>query len=308
MKVLVTGGAGFLGRNVTNSLIKERRYQVTIFDNLSNSTKNNISYLIKNGAIFVKGDVTNYKLLSKILSDVDYVIHLAAKINVEESIIMPELTHSVNTTGTLNILRACIANKVPNIIAASSAAVYGNSTTTPLYENSPTIPISPYGATKLTAEHYLQAFSNCYSINSVSLRFFNIYGQGQSTEYAGVIEKFMKRIESNKPLLIYGDGKNTRDFVSIKDVVRAILLTMKQMNGKKGDVYNIATGTSVSINELAKLMISLSGKRLHIIHKKPKKGDIRHSNASIKLAKKDLDYVPKIRLRDGIKELMKPCL
>ncbi|MGI0086671.1 MAG: NAD-dependent epimerase/dehydratase family protein [Nitrosotalea sp.] len=303
MKIFVTGGAGFVGQYLVHSLLNNG-HKVTIFDNLSNATKSAVLKLERDGASFVKGDVASYKNVFNSSHNFDFVIHLAAKTNVEESIVSPELTHLVNVTGTINLLKACIVNKIPNIIIASSAAVYGDSKKMPFYENSVPIPISPYGATKLAIEYYLKAFSNCFPINSVSLRFFNIYGLGQSTAYAGVIDRFMTRVAHNKPPIIFGDGKNTRDFVSIEDIVQAISLAMKKINRKKGDVYNIATGTSVSINELAKLIISISGKKLQIIHKKPKTGEIRHSIASIALAKRDLGYTPKVRLKDGIKRLM----
>lgn len=303
MRILVTGGAGFVGRHLVNSFL-DANHTVTIFDNLSNSTMSKISTILKDGASFVKGDVTDYKSVVKHTKDVDFVIHLAAKINVDESIISPEFTHAVNVTGTLNLLRACVANGTQNVIAASSAAVYGDSGKLPLSEGSATLPISPYGASKLAMEHYLQAFSHSYSINSISLRFFNIYGMGQSAAYAGVIEKFMERIQKNKPLVIYGDGRNTRDFVSISDITRAVNIAMKKISGKKGNVYNIATGKSVSVNGLARLMLSISGKRLGIVHKNPKKGDIRHSQASIRLARKELGYAPKTLLRAGLDSLM----
>lgn len=303
MKIFVTGGAGFVGGHLTSSLLAQN-HDVTIFDNLSNSKKEKVSSLKEKGARFILGDLANYELISKSITKSDVVIHLAAKINVADSILSPESFHTVNVTGTLNLLRACVKNKVRNIIAASSAAVYGNQQTLPLHEQSQTIPISPYGATKLAVEHYLQSFSNCYSINAVSLRFFNIYGKGQSFEYAGVIEKFLDRIRKNKPLIIYGDGKNTRDFVSIDDVVRSITLAMKKIEGKKGGVYNIASGKPLSINDLAKIMVFVSGKKLRIVHDKPKKGDIRYSKASINLAKKDLGFAPQISLRTGLEKLM----
>ena len=303
MKILVTGGAGFVGRHLANSFL-DANHTVTIFDNLSNSTMPKISGALRDGASFVRGDITDYGSTLKHTKDIDFVIHLAAKINVDESIVSPELTHAVNVTGTLNLLRACVANGTRNVIAASSAAVYGDSNRLLLSEDLQTIPISPYGASKLAIEHYLQAFSNSYSINSVSLRFFNIYGMGQSVPYAGVIEKFMERIQKNKPLVIYGDGKNTRDFVSISDITRAVNITMKKIAGKKGNVYNIATGRSVSINDLARLMLSISGRRLGVVHKGPKKGDIRHSQASIRLARKELGYSPKTSLRTGLESLM----
>ena len=303
MKIFVTGGAGFVGRHVSEFLINEG-HQVNILDNISNSTKNNISKLVKNGASFVKGDITNYNTLLKSMSGIDFVIHLAARISVQESVMKPEITNLVNVTGTVNVLRSCVANKIPNVIAASSAAVYGKPEKMPLDENSPTNSISPYGASKIALEQYLKAFSNCYEINSIALRFFNIYGIGQSSAYAGVITKFMERISVNKPLVIFGDGKNTRDFVSIHDVVTAVSHAMKKIKGKKGAIYNIASGRSSSINELARMMISLSGKKLPAVHQRSKRGDVRHSVADITLAKKDLGFLPKIMLKDGIEDLM----
>ena len=303
MKIFVTGGAGFVGSHLVSSLLAQD-YDITIFDNLSNCKKEKISSLKEKGARFILGDITDYNLILKKTAGFDSVIHLAAKISVSDSILFPETTHTVNVTGTLNLLRACVKNKIRNVIAASSAAVYGNQKILPMNEDSKTMPISPYGATKLAMEHYLQAFSNCYPVNTISLRFFNIYGKGQSPEYAGVISKFLNQINNYKPLIIYGDGKNTRDFVSVDDVVRSIILAIKKIEDKKGNRYNIATGNSVSINELAKMMVSLSGKKLDVLHKKPKKGDIKQSKASINLAKKDLGYVPQISLRRGLEKLM----
>ena len=303
MKIFVTGGAGFVGSHLVTSLLAQG-YDVTILDNLSNCKKEKISNLKEKGARFILGDITDYNLISKKIVDFDSVIHLAAKISVSDSILFPETTHTVNVTGTLNLLRACVKNKVRNVIAASSAAVYGNQKILPMNETTKTMPISPYGATKLAMEHYLQAFSNCYSMNTISLRFFNIFGKGQSSEYAGVISKFLNQINNNKPLIIYGDGKNTRDFVSVDDVVRSIILAIKKIDSKKGIKYNIATGNSFSINELAKMMVSLSGKKLEVLHKKSKKGDIKHSKASINLAKKDLGYAPQVSLRSGLERLM----
>lgn len=303
MKIFVTGGAGFVGSHLASSLLAQN-HDVVIFDNMSNGKKEKISILKEKGAKFIQGDVTNYHILSRSVAKSDFVIHLAAKINVAESIASPESFHAVNVTGTLNLLRACVKNKVRNIITASSAAVYGNQRTLPLHEKSQAIPISPYGATKLAVEHYVQSFSYCYQLNAISLRFFNIYGQGQSFEYAGVIEKFLDRIRKGKPLTIYGNGRNTRDFVSIEDIVQAIMLSMKKIKGKRGNVYNIATGSSVSINDLAKTMVSLSGKKLAIVHNRPKKGDIEHSKASISLAKKDLGYAPQINLKKGLEKLI----
>ncbi len=305
MKIFVTGGAGFIGNHLVDSLLKAGN-KVTIYDNLKNSSESKISHLLKNGASFVKGDVTDHQTLSNAIAGFDLVVHLAAEIYVQESIKSPEHTHHVNVTGTVNLLRSCVAQKVRNVVAASSAAVFGNPKDLPLSENSQTIPISPYGASKLAIEHYMQAFSNSYDLNCITLRLFNVYGKGQSGPYAGVITKFMEKIVDNKPLVIFGDGSNTRDFVSVYDVVQSIQNAITKIEGKKGNVYNIANGKYTTIEDLAKLMISISGKPLSIEHKQPKKGDIQHSQTSIWLAQRDLGYSPKIQLKEGLEMLLKP--
>jgi len=304
MKIFVTGGAGFIGSNLVASLLKENN-KVMICDNLKNSSKEKISHLLKNGALFVKGDVTVYKSLSKAIAGFDCVVHLAGETNVQESIQFPERTNQVNVTGTVNLLRACVEQKISNVISASSAAVYGNTKDLPLSENSQTLPTSPYGASKLATENYMQAFSHSYDLNCISLRFFNVYGKGQSNAYAGVITKFMERITENKPLEIFGDGSTTRDFVYVEDVIQSIQNAIEKIDGKKGNFYNIGSGKYTTIEDLAKLMMSISGKSLSIEYKKPRKGDIQHSQTSIWLAQRELGYNPKITLKEGLERLLK---
>lgn len=303
MKIFVTGGLGFIGHHLVSSLLQEEN-KITIYDNLKNSPNENVTLLKEQGAKFVEGDIGNYKLLSKSITGFDLVIHLAAEIGVQDSIKFPEHTHQVNVTGTLNLLNACVEQKVKNVIAPSSAAVYGNQKDLPISENSQTIPLSPYGATKLAMEHYLQAFAYSYDLNCISLRLFNVYGKGQSDSYAGVITRFMKNIKKKKPLVIFGNGSNTRDFVSIKDVIDAFKKSIKKIDGSKGNVFNIASGKYVSIKDLAELMLEISDTKLPIVYKKARKGDIEHSQVSIWLAKKYLGYFPKVELRDGLQQLL----
>ncbi len=305
MRILITGGAGFVGKHLAKSLIKNN-HSVTIFDNYSNSSEMNIKSLLDK-VKFVKGDITNYDDVSNSIIGSEVVIHLASKINVQESFANPNLTKRVNVDGTKNLLEACKENQITNIIVASSAAVYGDckDSKTYLSENLNTNPTSPYGESKLEMEQTFKSFSEQYGINTAILRFFNIYGVGQTPEYAGVITKFLQKIQENKPLEIYGDGLQTRDFVSIQDVVNSIYDTITNIEGKRGNIYNIASGKSISINDLAKLMVSISEKDLNILHSSPKKGDIKFSHADIALAEKDLGYQPKIDLKDGIRNLMK---
>jgi len=301
----VTGGAGFVGRNLVSLLIKNN-HNVTIFDNLSNSSESSIQSLLDK-VNFVKGDITNYDDISNSIMGSDVVIHLAAKINVQESIENPKLTKHVNVNGTINLLEACKENKIDDIIVASSAAVYVDCKDSKIHlsENSNTNPTSPYGESKLEMEKNVIDYSEKHGFNAVILRFFNIYGIGQSPEYAGVITKFLQKINEGKSLEIYGDGLQTRDFVSINDVVDSFNDIISKMEGKRGNIYNIASGQSISINDLASLMISLSGKDLKVTHSTLKEGDIKFSQADISLAKKELGFFPKIKLKDGLNKLIK---
>lgn len=295
MRIIVTGGAGFIGKHLVKLLI-EKGDVVTIFDNFSNAEKSSVSYLVNMGAKIIEGDITKLEDITDATKEHDVVVHLAAKISVEESIKNPSETFNINVNGTRNVLIACEKNRVKKLIVASSAAVYGESSPEiKLTEDSKTNPISPYGESKVMMEHEIREFIAKHDINCVILRFFNIYGVEQSPEYAGVITKFIKRIAMNKPLEIFGDGMQTRDFVSIKDVISSIYDAIE--NGKNG-TYNIASGKVVTIKELAEFMISLSGKDLEIIYSDAKKGDIRFSQADISLAKKELRYLPKYGLEE----------
>ena len=302
MRIFVTGGAGFIGRYCVRSFL-EKNYEVTIFDNFSNSSEDMISDLLNDGASLIKGDITIQDQVSNAISGHDVVIHLAAKISVEDSIKFPKEILMTNVDGAVNVLNACAKHNVKNIVAASSAAVYGKTQNLPIYENQKTNPSSPYGESKLKMEQLIQDFSKKHNLNSIILRIFNVYGIGQSPEYAGVITKFLEKISKNEPLEVFGDGLQTRDFVSVQDVVESIFCAISKIEGKKGTIFNIGSGKSVSINELAKHMISISNKNLDIKHRE-EKNEIRYSQAGISLAKKVLNYNPKIEFKERIKNLM----
>ena len=301
VKILVTGGAGFIGKHLVKFL-RRNGYEVTIFDKFSNSSKNSISNIMNMGVQVIEGDITKPNEISNAIKKQEIVIHLAAKISVQESIENPINTFQVNVDGTINVLVACKKYKVKKLIVASSAAVYGESSlNVKLTEKSKMIPISPYGQSKVKMEQIINKFVEEHNINCIVLRFFNIYGMGQSDEYAGVITKFIKRVTQNKSLKIFGDGLQTRDFVSVYDVINSI---HKAISSDKNMTYNIASGTAITINELAKTIISISGKKLEIKHINPKKGDIRYSCADISLAKKNLRYNPKIHIKEGIAQML----
>jgi len=298
----VTGGAGFIGKYCVKAFL-EKNYEVTIFDNFSNSSEDMISDLLNDGANLIKGDITVQDQVSKAISGHDVVIHLAAKNSVEESIKFPEQTFSTNVDGTENVLNSCVRHNIKNIVAASSAAVYGETQNIPISENNKTNPSSPYGESKLKMEELIQSFSNKYNLNSIFLRIFNVYGKGQSDEYGGVITKFLNKISKNDSLEIFSDGLQTRDFIAMDDVIDAIQKSILKLKENHGTVFNIASGKSITIKNVAELLIKCSGKNIDIKYSKQKEGEITHSCADITLAKKNLNFYPRVEFSEGIKDL-----
>ena len=294
----MTGGAGFIGRHLVCFLLNNH-HKVTVYDNLSNSSKNTLNLLTKKGAQIIKGDILNYDKLTKSSKGFDLAIHLAARIDVAESASHPEKVKNVNIDGTSNVLKCCIENNIKKIIFSSSAAVYGNSDVT-VTENTKTSPLSPYGTSKISAENQIKKMAK-NNLEYVILRLFNIYGKRQSRQYAGVITKFVDSISRDSPLVIYGDGKQTRDFVSISDVIDAFYCAIKT---DSSGTYNIASGKSISINELAKMILDISGKETEIEYKSEKKEDIRYSDADIALARQELGFSPKVGLKEGLSDLI----
>ena len=299
---MVTGGAGFIGKHLVAKLLHDE-HNITIFDNFSSSSKNDITHLLEDGADLVTGDILDYGLLLKSISNHDFVIHLAAQTSVSQSIADPKTTADIIVDGTVNVLKSCVKANVKNIIFSSSAAVYGNSLDTLISEKSHLNPLSSYGASKLVAEYNLQTFSKLFGLNSISLRLFNVYGNGQSSE-AGVVRKFLKNISKDVPLEIFGDGMQTRDFVHISDVIEAFYCAIRNIEAKRGEIYNIGSGSATSINELASLLISSKEKDLQVIHKPALEGEIKDSKADISLAKNDIGYSPQIPLSDGLASLV----
>ncbi len=306
--VLVTGGAGFIGSHVVDRLITQG-YSVRVLDDLSSGNLANIGAHLSSGAVeFVEGDIRDEKIVKSTLKGVDVVIHLAALISVPLSIQNPELTFDVNLSGTSNLLRSSVQEGIGKFVFASSCAVYGDTKVLPINETVKVNPISPYADSKLLGERYCLGFSERKLLKSVILRFLNVYGPRQGmNDYSGVITKFMDRIKKKEPLLIYGDGLQTRDFVNVADVVDAILAAMV-VEGVEGEVFNVGSGKPTSVNELAKTILELADVDLDICYESSRVGDIKDSYADISKAQKYLGYAPKVSLRDGLCVLLEAKL
>lgn len=298
-RVLVTGGAGFFGSNLAGELAGEN--EVVILDDLSTGRMENIKELLKMDNVrFIRGSITDMGLLQRSFNDIDYVFHQAALASVPGSIEDPVANNNVNINGTLNVLIAARDSNVKKVIFASSCAVYGDAEIMPIAETEPFKPKSPYAVTKIAAEYYCGVFSTVYNLPTVSLRYFNVYGlrQNPESEYAAVIPKFISQVMSGRPPVIYGDGLQTRDFVFVKDVVKANILAAE--SGESG-VFNIGSGVSVTVEELARMIITLLGENLKPLHEAPREGDIKHSFSDIKRAKV-FGYEPGYSLEEGLKE------
>jgi len=303
-KVAVSGGAGFIGSHLAKELAR-RGYQVIIIDDLSTGRKENLEELMGKPLTgeevqFVQGSITDLPLLQKLFQGVDCVFHLAAIPSVPRSLENPLASHQVNITGTLNVLLAARDNEAKKVIYACSASVYGDTPTLPKTEDMLPNPQSPYAVTKLCGEYYCRVFEQVYGLPTVCLRYFNVYGprQDPDSEYAAVIPKFIRRALDGNPPIIFDDGEQTRDFTHVRDAVKATILAAET---EAREVYNVGSGNRTTINELAKLILSLIGSHLEPIHQEPRSGDIRHSLADISKIKA-LGYNPNYSLREGLEE------
>jgi len=302
-KVLVTGGAGFIGANLVRRLLQEE-YSVVALDNLSSGKLENLQGVQNHCNFkFVQGDVRDAKTVKLALDGVAFVVHLAALIDVSASVADPTLTHEINVTGTLNVLKEAVRQSVNKFVFASSTAVYGDAKALPIREETPCEPISPYAASKAAAEAYCSAYSGCYGLDTVRLRFFNVYGpKNENSVYSGVITKFLRKAQQNEALTIEGDGEQTRDFIYVDDVIQALVSALEG-HDVSGEVFNVCTGSPISINNLAHTLIAVMGKKLEITHVQPRVGDIRVSYGDPSKAATRLGFKAKINLADGLKKL-----
>jgi UDP-glucose 4-epimerase len=272
MKILVTGGAGFIGSHIVEALHQE--HEVTVLDSLRSGFKRNIEPFKVN---FVHGDICDLDLVLRITQGVEEIFHLAALISVPESMSKPEETVRLNVLGTLNLLQAARQNGVRSIVLSSSAAIYGEDPEMPKREQMLPQPKSPYAITKLDGEYYFRMFRNEYKFNAVCLRYFNVFGprQDPQSQYAAAIPIFVQNALLNRDIVIYGDGEQTRDFIYVKDIAAANILVSE----KGGDVYNVAGGKKISINDLCKKVLEVTGSKSKVIYAPVRAGDIKHSLA-----------------------------
>lgn len=300
-KYLVTGGAGFIGSNIVRTLV-ERGESVRVLDNLSTGKLKNIEPYLKK-IEYIEGDFTDLEIAKKAVSGVDYVLHQGAIPSVPRSIDDPIKTNNANIIGTLNMLIAARDAGVKRFVYAASSSAYGDSPTMPKVETMPTAPKSPYAIQKLTGEQYCQNFYKIYGLETVCLRYFNVFGPNQdpTSVYSAVIPLFIKKILNGESPIILGDGKTSRDFTFVDNNVEANLRACIAPKECVGEVINIACGHEISLTELVEKINSVLGKKVSPIYKEERKGDVKHSLADISKAKKLLGYEPIVNFDEGLK-------
>lgn len=298
-KVTVTGGAGFIGSNLTAELVREG-HEVTVVDDLSTGHLENIGRLVDDGEVrFLERSILDRTALLDAFEGAECVFHQAARPSVARSVRDPWATNEVNVSGTLNVLLAARDAGVKRVVMASSSSVYGDTPTLPKREDMTPMPKSPYAVSKLVDEHYCRVFTEVYGLGTTCLRYFNVFGprQDPASEYAAVIPLFITKALRKEPPIIYGDGTQTRDFTFVRDVVRANILAMER--GADG-TFNIAGGRQVSVGELADLILDMGGSDVRPVLSPPRQGDVLHSLADISKARERLGYAPEHSLESGL--------
>lgn len=302
MKYLVTGGAGFIGSNIVQELV-ERGESVRVLDNFSTGRRENLLEL-KDKITLIEGDIRSLSTVYRAVDDVDFVIHQAALPSVPRSVSDPVTTNEVNITGTLNVLIAARDHRVKRMVFASSSSVYGNDPRQPKHEEMRPKPMSPYAISKLTGEVYCTVFTQLYGLETVILRYFNIFGprQDPTSQYSAVIPKFIGLMLQDKPPVIYGDGKQTRDFTFVKNIVQANLNACESEYLPEERIFNCACGAQISIQELVIELNRILGKDINPDFKEKRPGDVRNSFAEVSRAVNYLQYEPAVQFRQGLEK------
>jgi len=301
MKYIVTGGAGFIGSHIVEAIAGS--HEVVVIDNFSSGKLENLS-MFADSVDGIQGSITDLPLLKDAFRGADGIFHLAAIASVARSVDDPAATHATNLTGTLNVLLAARDSGVRKVVFSSSSAVYGDEPTLPKREDMLSVPLSPYAVSKLAGEYYCKVFSELFGVKTVSLRYFNVFGprQDPQSEYAAVIPKFITRLLNNQPPVIFGDGKQTRDFVYVKDVVQANLLAMQS---SATGTFNIGSGECIDLTTLAGTLSDLMNVDLRPVYEEPRSGDIRDSVSDITAAKKGFGYMTCYSLDKGLAETIR---
>ncbi len=299
IKVVVTGGSGFIGSHIVEYWAGHDA-EVHVIDNLRTGHYGNIKNI--QGTKFHNVSITDRDAVFDILEGASYIHHLAALVSVPESVAKPLECVEINVSGLINILDAAVKHKVGKIVHSSSAAVYGDNPESPKTTDMMPMPKTPYGITKLDGEYYLEAYRENFGLNTTSLRYFNVFGprQDPASQYAAAIPIFIRKAIDNEPITIYGDGKQTRDFIYVDDVVNANVLAATSRDTK--GVFNVASGRTTTISGLAQLIISETGSKSRIVYEKERPGDIKHSLASIDKTRSILKFEPRYTLIDGIRK------
>jgi nucleoside-diphosphate-sugar epimerase len=300
MRYLVTGGAGFIGSNIVDELVG-RGHEVVVLDDLSTGQEANLSGVRKK-IDFRVGSITDLATLQAACRGVEHVIHLAASTSVPKSVKDPIETNRINIDGTLNVLIAARDAKVRRFVYAASSAAYGELPELPKVETMQPAPISPYGVTKYVGELYAQVFGRVYGLENACLRYFNVFGPRQepTSQYSGVLSRFMLAILERRQPVIYGDGEQTRDFTYVENVVDETLRA-SEASGVSGMVFNGGTGVRITLNEVLKLLEKITGMKIQAKHDPARAGDIRDSQADLSLARRVLGYEPRVQFEEGLK-------
>jgi UDP-glucose 4-epimerase len=300
MRYLVTGGAGFIGSNTVDELV-QRGHSVVVLDDLSGGKEDNLAE-VRNKITIIKGSITDIEVVRKAMHEAEYVLHLGARTSVPRSVKDPLETNRINIEGTLNVLVAAKEMKVKRVVFAASSSAYGETPALPKAETMQPQPISPYGVTKYVGELYGQAFLRCYGLETVSLRYFNIFGprQDPSSPYSGVLAKFCTAFLEDTEPVVFGDGEQTRDFTFVDNAVHANLLACEAPN-VAGKVFNVGCGDRISLNQVLQTLQKIADKTLETKYEPPRDGDIRDSQADISQARAFLGYDPKVAFEEGLK-------
>ena len=304
MKYVVTGGAGFIGSALVRALLERDTGQVSVIDNFLTGHQHNLTEVASRVELH-EADIRNYDQIARVLSGADVVFHLAAIPSVPRSIHEPLPSHEVNIDGTFHVLRACADGGVRRVVYAASSSAYGDTEVLPKVETMPPNPKSPYAAQKLLGEYYAHVFAGCFALETVSLRFFNVYGprQDPSSPYSGVLSLFMKALIARTSPVIFGDGEQSRDFTYVEDVAE-LCLKAAATPGVSGKVYNAGNGNRYTLNQVWESLQKIEGVRLAAKYGPPRAGDVTHSQADTTRAVRELGHAPKFSLEEGLRRTL----